>query len=88
MLHNLSDGTPLISYPCRWRYTVIGGDWEAIRLAVIEVVGAADHSFIASRSSEHGRYCSGHLELTVETEEHRTSIFHSLRSHPAVKIVM
>lgn len=88
MLHNLSDGKPLISYPCQWQYTVIGSDWEAIRLAVADVVGAVKYSFAESHTSRTGKYRSGHLALVVQTEEHRTSIFHALRKHPAVTTVI
>lgn len=85
---NLNDGKVELSYPCERRYTVIGADWEAIRLAVADAVGTSQYTFAASRSSRTGKYCSGHLVVAVQTEEHRTSIFHALRKHPAVKSVM
>jgi uncharacterized protein len=88
VLNNLNDGKPLLSYPCQWQYTVIGADWEAIRLAVADVVGGADYSLAESHTSRKGRYCSGHLALVVQTEEHRTTVFHALSQHPAIKAVM
>jgi putative lipoic acid-binding regulatory protein len=88
MYHNLDDYQVEISYPCPWQYTVIGLDREAIRLAVADVVGSAEYCLAPSHTSRTGKYCSMHLSLTVETEEHRIGLFHALKEHPAIQIVI
>lgn len=88
VFHNCGDQKLEITYPCTWQYTVIGLDRDAIRLAVADVVGVREYSLAASHSSRTGKYCSLHLSLTVETEAHRVGLFHALKSHPAIRIVM
>ena len=86
--HNCDDHLRESTYPCTWQYTVIGLDRDAIRLAVADVVGGNEYTLATSHSSRTGKYCSLHLSLTVETEAHRVGLFHALKSHPAIRIVM
>ncbi|MEN6492896.1 MAG: DUF493 domain-containing protein [Thermoguttaceae bacterium] len=85
---DLNDYKVEIRYPCAWTYTVIGADRRAMEQVVADVVGEIDYTLTISHVSSTGKYCSLQLELIVETETHRTDIFHALRRHPAIKAVM
>lgn len=75
-------------YPCAWVYKIIGSSEDAIRLAIREILQDEACSITLSNSSKTGKYHCLNLELTVCSEEHRVSIYESLRNHPSVKIVL
>jgi len=79
---------PEIQYPCRWTYAVIGLDEEDLRMAIAAVVRRREHRLSFSRHSAHKKYCSLHLELTVENEADRNRLFVSLKNQPSVKMVL
>ncbi|MCK4534102.1 MAG: DUF493 domain-containing protein [Syntrophobacterales bacterium] len=85
---NKSGRKPIIEYPCRWIYKIIGSDDRAIRRAVEEIVEGHDYTITPSNVSRTGRYHSLNLEMTVEDEGHRTGIYDKLKNHPAVKMVL
>lgn len=85
---DLNDCQVEIPYPCSWTYTVIGPDRAGMEMAVADVVGEVKYALAFSHVSSAGKYCSLKLELVVETEEHRTGLFHALRNHPAIKAVL
>lgn len=75
-------------YPCAWVYKIRGSSEDAIRLAIREILQDEACSITLSNSSKTGKYHCLNLELTVCSEEHRVSIYESLRNHPSVKIVL
>ena len=76
-----------IDYPCQWLYKVIGNDHGQLRLAIAEIIShECDISF--SNSSSKGKYHCLNVELTVQNEEERNSIYMALKEHPKVKIVL
>ena len=79
---------PEIRYPCEWEYKIIGADAEAIRAAIVTVVGEAEHAVDHSRASRTGKYVSLQLVVIVRDEEHRLGIYQALVAHRAVKIVL
>ncbi len=85
---NLADGKPLIEYPCQWEYKAIGWEEVALREAVAEVMAEREHSLSFSRTSSAGRYCSLLLVVTVESEDHRNTIFSALKEHRHVRMVI
>jgi len=85
---DLNDFQVEIEYPCAWTYTVIGHDRARIEEAVANVVGDVAYTLTLSHRSRHGKYCSLHLQIMVETESHRTGIFRALASHPAIRAVL
>jgi hypothetical protein len=41
-----------------------------------------------SRQSETAKYVSLNVELTVESESHRTTLYEALKAHRAIKMVL
>ena len=79
---------PEITYPCSWLYKVIGEKQESIQEAVHQVCAGKEISFSYSHTSSGGKYHSFNVELEVETEEARLSIYARLSNHPAIKTVL
>jgi hypothetical protein len=81
-------GRPLIEYPCRWEYKAIGLDEFLMRAAIAEIMADLQHELSFSRNSSGGRYCSMLLVVTVESEDHRNSIFTALQKHRDIRMVL
>ncbi len=79
---------PQIHYPAIWAYRLIGEDEEAIRQAVVEVVGELDFELRPGNESAGGRYRSLSLELVVSSHEQRRAIFQGLAEHPDIRVVI
>lgn len=77
-----------LEYPCLWVYKIIGSDENEMRLAVEEIICDRAYKISHSRSSEKSKYHSLNVELSVESESHRMSLYEALKSHRAVKIVL
>ena len=81
-------GKPLLNYPCRWKYTVIGADARELSHAVARAVGDTPYSLVHSRSSRSGRYVALSLSLTVQDEAQRVGVYEALRQEKCVEIVL
>ena len=77
-----------LNYPCQWLYKVIGTDNEQLRQAIMGIIGNMPCEINFSNSSSSGNYLCLNLEITVQSEEERNSIYLALKSHPHVKIVL
>jgi len=77
-----------INYPCRWLYKVIGSDQEQLYLALGEIIGHGSCDISFSNSSSSGKYICLNVEVLVENEEKRNSIYMDLKAHPQVRIVL
>jgi putative lipoic acid-binding regulatory protein len=77
-----------IDYPCEWKYKVIGEECEKIENAVKSVMGEKAHTCTPSRVSRKGRYHSYEVKTEVESEEERTELFHKLKKHDDLKMVL
>ena len=78
-----------IDYPCQWLYKVIGTDLDKLHQALVEIGGEKSSCNISfSNSSRTGKYHCLNLEMTVQSEEERNSIYLTLKAHPQVKIVL
>ena len=77
-----------LEYPCSWVYKIIGADADEMRRAVAEIICDRAYKITHSRSSETAKYHSLNVELSVESESHRTTLYEALKAHRAVKIVL
>lgn len=88
----LDDRKPDISYPCRWRYRVIGEGDQDIRAAIAAAVRAVldddEHEIEPSHTSRSGRYISLQLSVVVNDERQRLELGASLQSSTAVRYVL
>ena len=77
-----------LEYPCQWLYKVIGTNHEQLRQAIMEIINNIPCEISLSNSSSSGKYLCLNLEITVQSEEERNSIYSGLKSHPLIKIVL
>jgi len=77
-----------INYPCQWHYKVIGSDRKKLHQALLDIVSDHSGDISFSNSSRTGKYHCLNLEVTVQSEEARNSIYMTLKEHPQVKIVL
>ena len=77
-----------LRYPCEWVYKIIGKNAGVLRSAVTEIVGDDGYSMKFSNFSAKGTYICLNLEMTVSSEEQRNEIFHALKQHDAIKMVL
>ena len=77
-----------LNYPCRWLYKVIGSDREKLHEALLEIVRDESCCISYSNSSSTGKYHCLNLEVTVQSEEERNSIYRAIKAHPRIKIVL
>ena len=77
-----------LEYPCLWLYKIIGTDRDEIQNAVHSIIRDRSCKITMSRQSETAKYISLNVEVTVESDSHRTSLYEELRAHRAVKLVL
>ena len=77
-----------LDYPCQWLYKIIGVDQEQLRQAIAEIIIDTPCEISLSNNSSKGKYLCLNVELTVQNEKERNSIYSSLKEHPHVKIVL
>ena len=79
---------PEIDYPCSWSYKVIGEDCTLLKEVITSACAPLDVSITHSQVSSKGKYHSLNAEIIVTSEEVRLGIYETLKSAPAVKIVL
>jgi putative lipoic acid-binding regulatory protein len=77
-----------LEYPCPWVYKIIGPDEDEMQRAVAEIIRDRTYKISHSRSSETAKYHCLNVELSVESDSHRTALYEALKTHRAVKIVL
>jgi len=77
-----------LNYPCSWKYKVVIRCEHKIKQIVTDVLEDRKHKLTPSKTSSKGKFESHTIELTVENEEDRKSVFHSFSSHEKVKMVV
>jgi putative lipoic acid-binding regulatory protein len=79
---------PVLEYPCRWLYKVIGDDREGLQRAAVEIIGRQSCTISLSNSSRTGKYHCLNIEVEVLSEANRNAIYQALKEHPQVKLVL
>lgn len=77
-----------LEYPCLWIYKVIGANHDEMKSAVQDIIQDRQCKISLSRQSETAKYISLTVELTVESESHRTALYEALKAHRAIKLVL
>lgn len=77
-----------LTYPCDWRYKIVGEEREKLERAIREVIIERTHTLAHSNTSRTGKYVSLNLDLLVHNEDDRQFIFEALKAHPDVKMVL
>jgi len=79
---------PIVSFPCRWKFTIIGKDPLAVEKSVREIVGKYNYKLKPSHSSKKGKYYSFHLEVEMPTEGEKEMVYSKLEVSKAITIVL
>lgn len=77
-----------LTYPCDWRYKIVGEERKKLERAIREVIIERTHTLAHSNTSRTGKYVSLNLDLLVHNEDDRQFIFEALKAHPDVKMVL
>jgi uncharacterized protein len=77
-----------LEYPCPWVYKIIGPDAAEMKIAVAEIIKDRAYKISHSRSSEGAKYHCLNVELSVESESHRTTLYEALKAHHTIKLVL
>lgn len=77
-----------LEYPCPWVYKIIGHDADEMRRAVAEIILDRTYKISHSRSSKKGKYHCLNVELSVESESHRKTLYAALKTHQTIKLVL
>ncbi len=76
-----------IEYPTVWRYKVIGQDAKKTREAIKSVTDRPT-TITFSKQSNRGKYQSFNADIMVHSEEEREKIYHDLKKHEDIKMVL
>jgi putative lipoic acid-binding regulatory protein len=83
------DGQKLqLEYPCLWEYKVVGVNEQALREAVQPALTGKQYTINLSNKSSGGKYCSLSVEVNVESEEDRNSIFNTFKGTSGITMVL
>ena len=95
-MSDIQGGKPVIIYPCQWGFKVIGMAEDAVRAAVKDCLaeclnqetGDRAYELGFSRSSGEGKYVSLTLNLEVQDELERDTLFRALADRPEIRLVI
>jgi len=88
MILDSNNKQPIIEYPTKWDYKVIGEDIDKLLKAIEETVTGLEYEITPSNISKGGKYFSLNLTVVVLSEVMRNRVFRDLDDHPNVKIVI
>ena len=88
MILDSNSKRPIIEYPTKWDYKVIGEDIDKLLKAIVETVNGLEYEITPSNISKGGKYFSLNLTVVVLSEVMRNRVFRDLDDHPNVKIVI
>ena len=84
----MTDREPLIEYPCRWSFRIIGTSEEVVRAAIGAVVGELAHEIAFSHVSSTSKYVSLQLHLVVEDDGQRLEFYRRLAATAGINAVL
>ena len=87
-LVDILEGKPIIEYPTRWSFTLIGWQEKAMRGAVRRILGDVDYDLHFSHFSTKGTYCSLNLEMVVASEEVRLGTYELLKEADEIRMII
>jgi putative lipoic acid-binding regulatory protein len=77
-----------IQYPCRWLYKVISLDHLQDKEKIVAMLQDYSWEISISNSSRTGKYTCLDVEVDVESEEQRSTLYQLLKELETVKIVL
>lgn len=83
----LLEGKPIITYPTKWEYRVIGKSEMKIKKAVFEIISEV-YSLETKNKSPKGKFVSLNLIILVNSGEERDEIFKNLSNHKDIMTII
>lgn len=78
----------MVEYPCRWLYKVISLDHLLDRQRIGSMLQECNCEITISNSSRGGKYTCLNVEVEVDSEGQRNSIFKALQDLDTVRVVL
>ena len=88
MMNDSNKRKPVINYPAKWDYKVIGTDVEKLLKAVEEATPGLKYEVTPSNISKGEKYNSLNVTVFVPSEVVRDLVFQKLSEHTDIKMVI
>ena len=88
MMNDPKKRKPVIEYPTKWGYKVIGADVDKLLKAVEEATPGLEYEVTPSNISMGEKYYSLNVAVIVSSEAVRDLVFKKLSDHPDIKMVI
>lgn len=88
MMKDLKKRKPVIEYPIKWGYKIIGTDVDKLLKAVEEAVPGLEYEVTPSNISKGKKYFSLNVNVIVSSEVVRDLVFQKLSEHQDIKMVI
>ncbi len=79
---------PVIEYPTKWGYKIIGADVDKLLKAVEGATPGLKYEVTPSNISKGEKYFSLNITVVVSSEVVRDLVFQKLSEHPDIKMVI
>jgi len=79
---------PVIEYPVKWGYKIIGTDIDKLLIAVEKATPGLEYEVTPSNISKGEKYYSLNVTAIVPSEVVRDLVFRKLSDHPDIKMVI
>ena len=79
---------PVIEYPTKWGYKIIGTDVDRFLKGVEEAVPGLEYEITPSNISKNEKYYSLNVTVLVSSEVVRDLVFQKLSEHTDIKMVI
>ena len=88
MMNDPNKRKPVIDYPTKWGYKLIGTDVDKLLKAVEEATPGLKYEVTPSNVSKGEKYYSLNVTVIVPSEVVRDLVFRKLSDHPDIKMVI
>ncbi len=88
MMNGSNKSKPIVDYPTKWGYKVIGIDVDKLLKAVEEIVPGLEYEITPSNISKNEKYYSLNVTIIVPSEVVRDLVFKKLSEHQDIKMVI
>jgi len=88
MMNDPKKNKPVIEYPTKWEYKIIGNDVDKLLKAVEGAVPGLEYEITPSNISKNEKYYSLNVTVVVSSEVVRDLVFQKLSGHTDIKLVI
>ena len=88
MMNDPKKNKPVIEYPTKWEYKIIGNDVDKLLKAVEGAVPGLEYEITPSNISKNEKYYSLNVTVVVSSEVVRNLVFQKLSEHTDIKLVI